>query len=222
MQPVDAEAARGAAQAVAHQPAKGSHLRDGVALDHVAEEHRVLAAMAQELPQAERTDHRRHPTAAERRVDLAREHPCRGTRDHDLAALGVEHPPDEALPLGPELDLVQESVQGHAPAEPRVAAVVLLKQGAELIALEAGKSVVVEADVKRPLGRQDRTPLLQELEQDRCLAGPAHPDHRPRLAGHRREPRIPARKARLRGFEGGVELLDKDRVERHGSRIERW
>ncbi len=163
---MDAEAPRRIAQALPHEPAQRGHLRDTVALDHVAKEHgvhvalqeldaqrrreslrfgepaldqvlaealldqrplrggpafgllrRLLAAMAQELAEAEGPDDGRHPATAQRGVDLAREHPRRGAGDDDLDLLGVEHAAHEALPARHELDLVEEPVHGLAPAQ---------------------------------------------------------------------------------------------------------
>jgi hypothetical protein len=47
VQPVDTEAAGRVAQALAHQPAQRGHLRDLVALHHIAEEDGVHVALKQ-------------------------------------------------------------------------------------------------------------------------------------------------------------------------------
>ena len=117
----------------------------------------LLATVSQELAEAERSDDSRHPATAHRGVDLTGEHPRRGSRDCDLDDFRVQHPAHEGLPAGNELDFVEEPLYRLAPAQRRVATKVLFEDEAQLIHPNAGKPIIIEAEIEpRSGGRTAR------------------------------------------------------------------
>ena len=89
-------------------------------------------------------------------MDFPRQHP-RGRPGHgDLDPLGVEDAPHEAVPAGHELDFIEQPVHGFASAVRRVAPVVFLEQEAQLVDLDSGEPVIVEAEIDGPFGGRSR------------------------------------------------------------------
>ena len=90
----------------------------------------------------------------------------------------------------------------------RVEAVVLFHHEIEVAGGHAGKALVFEAEIQKPLpaGSLGQT-IRQQLPEKRRLAGAPHADDGERLAWNGRQPHIPTRQRRRKGSQGIHDLL---------------
>ena len=140
------------------------HLREATGLEPVQKrtlQPRVLAArpesggvrppgyrpppVTQRLLEAEWMDQNLPGTAPQRSGDLSRQQGGRRPGDEDTGAFGVEQSPDEPLPSGHDLNLVETPRDGRgAVTRPRKPAVVLADQRAEVRGVETSQALVFE------------------------------------------------------------------------------
>lgn len=83
-------------------------------------------------------------------MNFPRQHPGRGTRDHQLHLLGIQHSPGKPFPLRYQLDLVQKPMHRFLPAQLRVSPIILLQLETEFFHSDRGLPVIVQTQVNRP------------------------------------------------------------------------
>ena len=151
---------------------------------------RFLTTMAQKFTKTERPDDGLHAAPTQGGVHLARQHACRRTGHDNLDLLGIQQTSHQAVPARHQLDFVEKPMHLFLAAQLGIAPVVFLDQQGQLLRVHVGQTIIVKAQIDRPLRGQGLPCLRLQLAKKGRLARTAHADHRMYLAGYRRQTRI--------------------------------
>jgi hypothetical protein len=107
----------------------------------------------------------------------------RRARQEQFDLLRIEQPPDEPLPAGNGLDLIEAPDDALVAPQRREPPIILLDQRVKVLGRQSGQPLVLEVDVRHLFaGDAALEPLPLDLVQEHRLAGAAHAHHGRRLA----------------------------------------